>query len=63
MALYTMSVVGMIPLGNLAAGAMAELIGARWTAFAGGAICLVGSGVFGRARRGIERAVKVSVPE
>ena len=57
MALYTMSVVGMIPLGNLAAGAIAEVIGPRWTALLGGAICLAGGAVFGRARGGIERAL------
>lgn len=63
MALYTMTVVGMIPLGNLAAGALAEVIGARWTAFAGGLICLAGGGVFGRARQAIERGLTASVPE
>jgi MFS family permease len=63
MALYTMSVVGMIPIGNLTAGALAEVIGPRWTALVGGAICLLGGGVFGRARGGIERALKASVTE
>ncbi len=57
MALYTMSVVGMIPIGNLAAGALAEVIGPRWTAFAGGVICLAGSGAFARARGIIEAAL------
>jgi len=63
MALYTMSVVGMIPLGNLGAGALAEVIGPRWTALVGGLICLVGGGLFGRARRGIEGALTASVSE
>ena len=58
MALYTMTVVGMIPLGNLAAGAMAEVIGARATAFAGGMVCLGGGALFGRARREIEIELK-----
>jgi MFS family permease len=57
MALYTMSVVGMIPIGNLAAGALADWIGPRWTAWIGGAVCIAGGAVFGRARGGIERAL------
>ncbi|MBL8290815.1 MAG: MFS transporter [Bryobacterales bacterium] len=35
MSLYSMTVVGMLPLGNLAAGAAAHLIGVRWTVAAG----------------------------
>ncbi len=33
MALYSMMVVGMVPLGSLAAGTLAEHFGARWTMF------------------------------
>jgi MFS family permease len=57
MALYSMSVLGMIPLGNLAAGALAEVAGARWTAFAGGVVCLLSGASFGRGRGVIERAL------
>jgi MFS family permease len=58
MALYTMSVVGMIPLGNLAAGALAEVVGVRWTAFAGGLVCLVGGAAFARSKHTIEAALE-----
>jgi MFS family permease len=58
MALYAMSVTGMIPLGNLVSGAMAERIGARWTLFGAGLLCLVSALAFGRVREHVERAVR-----
>jgi MFS family permease len=58
MALYTMTVIGMIPLGNLAAGALAEVAGARATAMAGGVICVANGLYYGRARGTIEAALK-----
>ncbi len=39
MALYSMTVVGVLPLGHLAGGAAAEHIGPRWTVFLGGLVC------------------------
>ncbi|MCP5113588.1 MAG: MFS transporter, partial [bacterium] len=48
MALYSMTVVGVLPLGHLAGGAIAEQIGARWTVFGGGLLCLT-AGLFFRA--------------
>jgi MFS family permease len=45
MSIYTMSFLGMIPLGALAAGAAAELIGALYTMAAGGAFCLVAAAI------------------
>ncbi|MCP5110299.1 MAG: MFS transporter [bacterium] len=47
MALYSMTVVGVLPLGHLAGGAIAEQIGARWTVFGGGLLCL-SAGLFFR---------------
>jgi hypothetical protein len=47
MALYSMTVIGVLPLGSLAAGALAERFGARMTVAAGGAGCL-GMSVFFR---------------
>lgn len=47
MALYSMTVVGMLPLGSLAAGALSERIGARWTVFGGAVVCLA-AGLFFR---------------
>lgn len=46
MALYSMTVVGMGPFGSLAAGALAQLIGARRTVLLGGVLCLIAATVF-----------------
>ncbi len=48
MALYSMTVVGVLPLGHLAGGAIAEVVGPRWTVAAGGALCLAAAFRFGR---------------
>jgi len=48
MALYSMTVIGVLPLGSLAAGAMAERLGARLTVLVGGVLCLGASLVFRR---------------
>jgi MFS family permease len=45
MSLYTMSFLGMIPMGSLAAGALAERIGATATLALSGACCIGASGV------------------
>jgi hypothetical protein len=39
---------GMAPFGSLTAGAVAARIGAPWTVFGGGAICVLGALVFSR---------------
>ncbi len=46
MAFYSMAFMGMTPFGNLLAGALADLIGAQWTTFLGGFVCVVGSMLF-----------------
>jgi len=46
MSLYIMSFIGMIPVGGLVAGAVAESIGVVRTMIGGACICLVGSLVF-----------------
>jgi len=44
MSYYTMFFIGSLPLGHLAAGALAEVVGAPLTFLAGGVLCaLVGS--------------------
>jgi MFS family permease len=48
MSLYAMAFGGMMPLGSLLAGAVAGWIGAPWTVFAGGSVCLIGAVVFAR---------------
>lgn len=58
MSLYAMVVVGLMPIGSLGAGALAERIGARWTVFLGAVACSIASLVFrvriGAFRRSLE---------
>jgi MFS family permease len=58
MALYSMTVVGVLPLGHLAGGALAERAGARWSVFAGGALCLAAAAAFRRAAAGVRAAAE-----
>lgn len=46
MSLYTMSFLGMIPLGNLLGGALANRIGAANTLIIDGIVCIIGSIIF-----------------
>jgi MFS family permease len=46
MAVYSMMFMGMAPLGALAAGWVAERIGAPFTVALGGVVCLAGSAIF-----------------
>jgi MFS family permease len=46
MAVYSMMFMGMAPFGALAAGWMAERIGAPHTVALGGVVCLIGSAIF-----------------
>jgi len=48
MAFYAMSFMGMAPFGSLMAGAVAGRIGASWTIFGGGAVCVAGAALFRR---------------
>ncbi len=48
MSFYTMAFFGMTPIGSLLAGALAGKIGAPWTVFIGGFVCVVGAVVFAR---------------
>ncbi|MEW6594471.1 MAG: MFS transporter [Thermodesulfobacteriota bacterium] len=48
MSLFTMSFIGMVPIGSLGAGTVAGLIGPRQTLLAGAAACLVGAVLFSR---------------
>lgn len=53
MGIYSMTVIGMFPVGGLLAGWMAAVYGARWTVFAGGLACVVAALFF----RGLARKV------
>jgi uncharacterized membrane protein YeaQ/YmgE (transglycosylase-associated protein family) len=46
MSLYAMMVVGLMPIGSLGAGVLAEHIGARGTVFVGAVGCLIATVVF-----------------
>lgn len=48
LSLYTMSFLGMIPFGNLAAGALAHQIGAPYTLIIDGIACILGSIYFAK---------------
>ncbi len=48
MSLYVMAFMGMAPLGSLAGGSLADLIGAPYTLVLGGASCLIGSFIFSK---------------
>ncbi|MGI0483925.1 MFS transporter [Pantanalinema rosaneae CENA516] len=49
MSFYTMAFMGMLPIGSLAAGSLADWIGAPRTLLIGGIFCIVGSLIFNRA--------------
>jgi MFS family permease len=46
MSLYVMTVVGLGPFGSLAAGAVAQAVGPRWTVCAGGVVAIAAAFVF-----------------
>jgi MFS family permease len=48
MAYYAMSFMGMAPFGSLVAGAVAGRVGAPWTIFGGGCICVLAAAFFRR---------------
>ena len=54
MSLYSMMAVGMLPVGSLAAGALAGVIGPRFTVALGGVLCFAAGLMFHRATRAIE---------
>jgi MFS family permease len=61
MAFYSMTVVGLGPLGSLASGAIAHAVGPRATVFAGGLLCLAAALVFqANARRIFRQAAEVT---
>jgi MFS family permease len=48
MSFYTMAFMGMLPIGSLAAGSLADWIGAPRTLLIGGSFCIIGSLIFSR---------------
>lgn len=58
MSLYTMSFLGMVPIGNLFAGTLANQIGAPNTVMIGGIFCIFGSLLFAKQLPGLRKLVK-----
>lgn len=48
MSFFTMAFMGMAPFGSLGAGAMADIVGVRYTLLIGAGFCLAGAGIFAR---------------
>lgn len=46
MSIYSMVVIGFLPFGSLASGALAQHIGPRWTVLLGGLMCLAASLIY-----------------
>ncbi|QSJ14776.1 MFS transporter [Nostoc sp. UHCC 0702] len=57
MSLYTMSFLGMIPLGNLLGGALATHIGAANTLIIDGIVCIIGSIIFSQQLPALRKMV------
>ena len=58
MSMYTMAFIGMVPFGNLLAGALASRIGAPNTLIIGGSFCILGSLLFAKELPVLRRLVK-----
>ena len=58
MSLYTVAFMGTMPIGSLAAGAVAGRIGVQWTLVIGGATCLVAAAQFARALPSLRAQVR-----
>jgi MFS family permease len=58
MSWYTMAFLGILPFGNLAAGALANQIGAPNTVMIGGIFCILGSLVFAKQLPELRRLVR-----
>ena len=58
MAYYAMALQGIGPFGSLAAGTLAAKIGAPWTMFAGGALCMAGAAWFAWRLPALRRVVR-----
>jgi len=56
--MYVMCFLGFAPIGNFAAGALAERIGAHWTLFGCGIIVVLAGGAFARGLKSWARAVR-----
>jgi MFS family permease len=58
MSFYVLSFMGMLPLGNLMAGVLANQIGAPFTVAIGGSLCIAGALAFGRRLPALRRLMQ-----
>jgi MFS family permease len=58
MSLYITAFAGMMPLGSLLSGALASRIGAPWTVFGGGVVCILGAIFFARSLPALRKAIR-----
>jgi MFS family permease len=58
MSFYTMSFMGLTPVGSLLAGLLASRIGAPWTVCCGGIICIIGAVLFYKKLPTIRRLIR-----
>jgi len=58
MSLLTMAYMGMVPIGSLGAGAMADIVGLRATLLIGSGGCLIAVAVFARQHRRIREEIR-----
>jgi MFS family permease len=58
MSFYSMAIMGMVPFGSLLAGGLASKIGAPYTVFLGGAICILGALLFARKLSSLRELIR-----
>ena len=58
MSFFTMAFMGATPVGSLIAGSLASKIGAPWTVFAGGIICIAGAVIFAKRLPALKKLVR-----
>lgn len=58
MSFFTMAFMGATPVGSLIAGSLASKIGAPWTVFAGGILCIAGAVIFAKRLPALKKLVR-----
>jgi len=58
MSFFTMAFMGATPVGSLIAGSLASKIGAPWTVFAGGIICIAGAVIFAKRLPALKKFIR-----
>ncbi len=58
MSFFAVAFMGTAPIGSIVLGAVADRIGAPWTAGLSGGVCLVAAAVFARARPGLRAQIR-----